>query len=190
LRVVLLGPPGCGKGTQAARLREREGWLHLSTGDLLRQAVTDDSALGRRAAPIMASGALVPDDLVTALVVERVAAAPQGTGVVLDGYPRTVGQADALDAALAPRGVEAVVRYVLPDAEVVKRLLARRRPDDTPEVVRERLEVYRRQTEPLVARYRAKGVLRDVDGLGSVDEVEDRTRRALDLPSAVRSGRR
>src|SRR5688572_19942546 len=121
MRVVLLGPPGCGKGTQAQRLCAREGWLHLSTGELLRRAVEERSDLGRRAAPIMAAGALVPDDLVTALVVERLKGGGAERGFVLDGYPRTVGQADALDAALGARGVEAVVRYVLKDDEVVRR---------------------------------------------------------------------
>jgi adenylate kinase len=187
VRVVLLGPPGCGKGTQAARLAAREGWLHLSTGDLLRKAAAEGSALGRRAAPIMAAGALVPDDLVTALVVERVGKAAPDAGFVLDGYPRTVGQADDLDRALAPRGVEAVVRYVLDDGEVVRRLLARGRADDTEAVVRERLRVYRAQTEPLVLRYRRASVLRDVDGAGTVEQVEERTRAALGLPAGVAS---
>src|SRR5262245_61441679 len=110
MRVVLLGPPGCGKGTQASRLCAREGWLHLSTGDLLRAAVRDRTPLGLRAEPIMASGALVPDDLVTALVVERLRSPGAAAGFVLDGYPRTVAQADAVDGALGARGIEAVVR--------------------------------------------------------------------------------
>ena len=185
MRVVLLGPPGSGKGTQPARLAAREGWLHLSTGDLLRAAVAAKSPLGRRAEPIMAAGGLVPDDLVTALVVERLATPEARDGFVLDGYPRTVAQADAVDRALADRGVEAVVRYVLADEEVVRRLLARGRGDDTEAVVRNRLAVYRAQTEPLVARYRERRLLRDVDGAGTVEQVEDRTRRALALRDGV-----
>jgi adenylate kinase len=187
MRVVLLGPPGSGKGTQAARLCAREGWLHLSTGDLLRAAVADRTPLGLRVEPILASGALVPDDLVTAIVVERLRSPAAREGFVLDGYPRTVAQADSVDAALGAAGIEAVVRYVLPDAEVVRRLLARGqgRADDTEAVVRTRLDVYRAQTEPLVARYRARRLLRDVDALGTVEEVEERTRRALALAGGV-----
>jgi adenylate kinase len=185
MTVVLLGPPGCGKGTQAARLASREGWVHVSTGDLLRQAAASGTPLGRRAAPIMASGGLVPDDLVDALVAERVGG-DDGAGFVLDGYPRTLPQADALDRALAPRGVDAVVRYVVPDDALVARLLARGRADDTEPVVRERLRVYREKTEPLVARYRRRGLLRDVDALGTIDEVEERTRAALELRGAAR----
>lgn len=185
MRVVLLGPPGCGKGTQAERICAREGWLHLSTGELLRAAVRDRTELGRRVEPIMAAGRLVPDELVTALVAERLRSPAARAGFVLDGYPRTTAQADAVDAALAPGGLDAVVRFTVPDAEVVRRMLARGRSDDTEEVVRGRLDVYRAQTEPLVARYRAKGVLRDVDATGTVEQVEERTRRALDLPSGV-----
>jgi adenylate kinase len=179
VRVVLLGPPGSGKGTQAQRLCARDGLLHLSTGDLLRAAAAEGSDLGRRAAPVMAAGGLVPDDLVTALVAERVRRAGPGAGFVLDGYPRTVGQADDLDRALGDDGLDAVVRYLVPDAELVRRLLARGRADDTEDVVRERLRVYRERTEPLVARYRRSGLLRDVDALGPVEAVEERTREVL-----------
>jgi adenylate kinase len=186
VRVVLLGPPGSGKGTQAQRLSAREGWLHLSTGDLLRAAVSEGTALGRRAAPIMAAGDLVPDDLVTALVVERVGRAGPGAGFVLDGYPRTVGQADDLDRALGDDGLDAVVRFVVPDAELVSRLLSRGRADDTEAVVRERLRVYRDRTEPLVERYRRAGLLRDVDATGPVEAVEGRTRDALGVGRAAR----
>lgn len=188
MRVVLLGPPGCGKGTQAQRLCAREGAVHLSTGDLLRAAVAAGSDLGRRAAPIMAAGRLVPDDLVVGLVRERLEAPDAARGFLLDGFPRTLAQADALDAALgAPRAVQAVVYYRVADDVIVRRSLARGRADDTEPVLRERLRVYRAQTEPLVARYRAAGVLAEVDASGSVDEVEALTRAAV--AAALRGAR-
>ena len=186
MRLVLLGPPGCGKGTQAQRLCVREGILHLSTGDLLRAAVAAGTALGLQAKPIMAAGRLVPDDLVIGLVRERIAAKDAANGFLLDGFPRTVGQADALDAALGTRGLEAVVYYVLADETIVRRSLGRGRSDDTEPVIRERLRVYRAQTEPLVARYRKAGLLEEVDAAGSMDEVEALTRAAA-LRRSVRT---
>jgi adenylate kinase len=179
VRIVLLGPPGCGKGTQAARLVAREGIVHLSTGDLLRAAVAAGTDLGRRAKPIMDAGRLVPDDLVIGLVKERIAKPDAARGFLLDGFPRTVPQADALDAVLGARGLDAVVYYVLGDEEIVRRALGRGRADDTDSVVRERLRVYRAQTEPLVARYRSAGLLREVDASGSMDDVESATTKAL-----------
>ena len=181
VRVVLLGPPGCGKGTQAERLKAREGLLHLSTGDLLRAAVAAGTPLGLRAKPLMAAGKLVPDDLVIDLVRERIAHDGQGRGFLLDGFPRTVPQADALDRVLASMGasLDVVVYYVLGDEEIVRRGLGRGRADDTEPVLRERLRVYRAQTEPLVARYRAAGLLEEVDAAGSIDDVERLTTAAI-----------
>ena len=198
LRVVLLGPPGCGKGTQAERLKVREGLLHLSTGDLLRAAVAAGTPLGRRAKPLMEAGKLVPDDLVIDLVRERIAAERGGKGFLLNGFPRTVPQADALDRVLGAvgsgavgsgavssgavgsgRGLDVVVYYVLGDEEIVRRGLGRGRADDTEPVLRERLRVYRTQTEPLVARYREAGLLEEVDAAGAIDEVERLTQAAI-----------
>jgi adenylate kinase len=193
VRVVLLGPPGCGKGTQAARIRAREGVLHLSTGELLRAEVAAGTALGKQAKALMDAGRLVPDDLVVELVKARIGSPEAAKGFVLDGFPRTVAQADALDRVLRDRGLDVVVYYALPDETIVKRSLGRGRTDDTEDVIRERLRVYRAQTEPLVARYRAKGLLATVDASGGVDEVEAATKRALDertRPRAAgRSGR-
>jgi adenylate kinase len=179
VRVVLLGPPGCGKGTQAVRLCAREEIVHLSTGDLLRAAVAKSTPLGAKAKPFMDAGKLVPDDLVIGLVKERIEAPDAKQGFLLDGFPRTVPQADALDASLGAQGIEVVVYYVLGDEEIVRRSLGRGRSDDTEPVIRERLRVYRAQTEPLVARYRASRLLAEVDASGTVDEVEALTSAAL-----------
>ena len=186
MRLVLLGPPGCGKGTQAQRLCAREGVVHLSTGDLLRAAVAKGTPLGLRAKPFMDAGRLVPDELVIGLVRERIDAPDAAKGFLLDGFPRTVVQADALDASLGAQGVQVVVYFVLGDEEIVRRSLGRGRSDDTEPVIRERLRVYRAQTEPLVARYRKAGLLEEVDASGSVDQVDALTRAAL----VRRTGRR
>jgi len=186
VRLVLLGPPGCGKGTQAQRLCAREGVVHLSTGDLLRAAVAKGTPLGLRAKPFMDAGRLVPDELVIGLVRERIDAPDAAKGFLLDGFPRTVVQADALDASLGAQGVQVVVYFVLGDEEIVRRSLGRGRSDDTEPVIRERLRVYRAQTEPLVARYRKAGLLEEVDASGSMDQVDALTRAAL----VRRTGRR
>jgi adenylate kinase len=179
MRIVLLGPPGCGKGTQAERLAARAGILHLSTGELLRAAVAAGTPLGKRAKPFMEAGKLVPDDLVIGLVKERIEKPDAAKGFLLDGFPRTTAQADALDAALGAAGIEHVVYFVLDDATIVKRSLGRGRSDDTEPVVRKRLEVYRAQTQPLVARYRESGLLREVDASGTVEQVEGGVKKAL-----------
>jgi adenylate kinase len=180
--VVLLGPPGSGKGTQAERLEER-GYVALSTGDLLRAATAAGSELGRRAAGFMERGELVPDELVAAVLLERLGALAEQP-VLLDGFPRSVGQAAALDAALAQRG-RSLARAVLidvPDAVVVERIARRHqgRADDTPATARERLRVYHRETEPIAALYERRGLLRRVDGSGDPDAVERAVRAALD----------
>ncbi len=179
LHVVLLGPPGCGKGTQAERLKTREGLLHLSTGDLLRSAVAARTPLGLKAKPLMDAGKLVPDEIVIGLVRERIAGPESAKGFLLDGFPRTIPQADALDAVLGAHGIDVVVHYVLGDDEIVRRGLGRGRADDTEPVLRERLRVYRAQTEPLVARYRKAGLLVDVDASGSMDDVDRLTKDSI-----------
>src|SRR5690349_19801936 len=171
--LILLGPPGSGKGTQAARLRDGLGFEALSTGALLRAARQARSETGRRAAEYMDRGDLVPDALV-ATVVEHAIAELGDRPVVLDGFPRTVAQAAALDGALGERRVDAVVLVDIPDDEVVRRILNRHegRSDDTAETARARLGVYHSQTEPLVAHYEERGLLRRVDGTGTPDSVE------------------
>jgi adenylate kinase len=186
--VVFLGPPGAGKGTQAARIAAKYGLPHISTGDMLRAAVVEGSELGERVDAIMASGALVPDEVMLDVVEERLGKPDCRGGVVLDGYPRTRGQAETLDPLTARLGLGAVSLVLLlsvPEEELVRRISGRReettgeRSDDRAEVVRERLQVYRRDTAPLIDYYRAHGVLEEIDGVGSVDEVFERLDAAM-----------
>ncbi|WP_370935170.1 adenylate kinase [Amycolatopsis sp. cg13] len=165
MRIVLVGPPGCGKGTQATRLAARFGIVHLSVGDLLRSEAAAGSDLGRRAAQIMASGELVDDDLIIELMDPKITAAAQGRGYLLDGYPRSEPQAAALLAMdTAP---EVAIALEVPEPVLVDRILHRAevegRADDTAEVIGNRVAVYRRSTEPLLAMFADRGLLRIVD---------------------------
>lgn len=183
-RLVLLGPPGAGKGTQAVRLCRELGLVHLSTGDLLRHAVAAGTPLGSEAKGYMDRGALVPDDLVLALVRERLGGAAPGQGFLLDGFPRNASQARALDRELGQDAVELVIHLAADPEELVRRLLARGRQDDREAVIRDRLRVYAEETRPLVELYRARGILRTVDGIGSVDEVYGRIQAVLEAHRA------
>ena len=170
-RLLFLGPPGAGKGTQAQRLAETQELLHLSTGDLLRAEVAAGSELGKEAEAVMARGELVSDALVLAIVRSRLQA--HSGGWLLDGFPRNVAQADALAQLLDELGqqIELVVLMELDDAVLVQRLLSRGRADDNEEVIRHRLEVYRQQTEPLIAYYRERNLLAPVEAAGTVEEI-------------------
>jgi adenylate kinase len=184
--VVFFGPPGSGKGTQASRLAADLGIPQISTGDLLRSHVARGTELGRTAKPIMESGALVPDDLVTAMLKARLAEPDAAAGALFDGYPRTVPQAASLDRLLGESGkrIHSVLFIDVPDAPIVDRLVKRAalegRADDTPETIRERLRVYREKTAPLADRYRAAGVLVTIDGHRPVDEVAKDVRAAVE----------
>jgi adenylate kinase len=184
-RILLLGPPGSGKGTQAARLVEKLGVPHISTGDMLRAAVAAGSELGRRVRAIMERGELVPDDVVIALARERLAAPDARRGFVLDGFPRTAPQAEALEEILAGFGeqLECCATLEVDEEALVKRLLERARregrSDDNEQTIRQRMRVYREQTEPLLAFYRERGVLCVVDGRGSVEEVAEALQEAI-----------
>jgi adenylate kinase len=183
MRLILLGPPGAGKGTQAQRLVEKYRLAQLSTGEMLRAAVAAGTPIGRQAKDIMERGELVPDDVVVAIVADRIEEADARNGFILDGFPRTVAQAEALDRMLAEKGLglDGVIELkvdesVLADrvAKRVAEMLARGeavRSDDNPEALIKRLAAYRAQTEPLVAYYARKGSLKSVDGMAPIHEV-------------------
>ena len=192
MRIVLLGPPGCGKGTQATFLADALSVPAVSTGVLFRAEVDQGTELGRTVAAYATAGDLVPDDVTTGMLVERLALPDCAGGYLLDGFPRTVGQAEQLRDRLEARGrqLDAVLELAVEDAELIRRMAARRvlvdgvwvvRDDDRPETVRHRLEVYREQTAPVVDFYAAEGLLRRVDADGEVDVVAGRVREALGL---------
>ncbi|MEX2499894.1 MAG: adenylate kinase [Wenzhouxiangellaceae bacterium] len=185
MRIVLLGPPGSGKGTQAALLRDRLGVAHISTGVLLREAVEQRTELGLEAKSYMDAGNLVPDDLVLGLIEERLGQSDVSNGFILDGYPRNLAQAEALDTVLERIGqpVDIAVSVTVNEAEIVDRLSKRAveegRSDDTEDVIRNRLRVYAEQTAPVAGHYAQRGQLREVDGMGTVEEVHQRMLETL-----------
>ncbi len=185
MRLVLLGPPGAGKGTQAKRLAAHLGVPAISTGDIFRSNIEGGTQLGRLAQSYMNDGGLVPDELTNDMVRDRIGQADCGTGFILDGYPRTLAQVDALDGMLKglDTQLDRVVEITVDVEEVVRRLHQRAveqgRPDDTPEVIRRRQEVYLEQTAPLVDVYGERALLVQVDGMGDVDDVTRRLTSAL-----------
>ena len=182
MRMVFIGPPGAGKGTQAERLVKTYKMAHLSTGDMLRAARDAKTDVGVKADKFMSSGALVPDDIIVASIAERLQKPDCRQGYLLDGFPRTIAQAEALDAMLAEQGtpLDVVLELRVPEEELFRRLAGRGRADDTPEVIRQRLVAYRKQTEPLLEYYGRQGSLKSIDGLGTVDEIFDRAKAVLD----------
>lgn len=191
MRLVLLGAPGSGKGTQAARLKTALKVAHISTGDLLRAAVAAGTPLGLKAKAVMEAGQLVSDDIVLGMLEERVSQADARNGFILDGYPRNLAQADALDGLLARLGqpLDAVVKLKVPSEVIVGRteirFKAEGRADDNPETVRKRLAVYAEQTAPVAEHYAKLGKLQVVDGVGSMDDVYARILAALGQRSAA-----
>lgn len=207
MRLILIGPPGAGKGTQAARLRDGLGIVHISTGDMLRAAVAEGSDLGKKADGFMKAGALVPDDLVIDLVLDRISRPDCSNGIMLDGFPRTRPQAEALQGAFSSAGLalDAVVEIKVPDELIVERTVGRRsdpdtgriyhltfdpppadlvdrlvhRKDDTEEACNKRLGKYHSETAPVLPFYADLGLLKTVDGVGSPAEVEGRIRVVL-----------
>jgi adenylate kinase len=187
VNLLVLGPQGSGKGTQAKRISAAHGIPHVSTGDMFRAATAAGTELGRRVEPILASGDLVPDDLTVALIRERLSEQDARDGFVLDGFPRNLAQAEALDGMLAEigRGLDAVLFFDLSDELAVERIRGRAfdegRDDDTPEAIGRRLAIYHEQTEPVVERYRATGKLVPLHAARSIEEVSTEIEAALDL---------
>ena len=185
MRLIILGPPGAGKGTQAARIADHHGIPAISTGDIFRANIRNETPLGLQVKEILASGGYVSDDVTNAIVEDRLAQDDCSGGFLLDGYPRTLAQVAALDGMLAAHGasLDHVLELTVDDDAVVARLLKRAesegRADDTEEVIRERMAIYHRETRPLSDTYRERGLLVDVDGLGEVDEVTKRILTAL-----------
>lgn len=182
MRIVLLGAPGSGKGTQAERVTKKYNIPHISTGDLLRAEVQAGTSLGKQAKEIMESGKLVSDEIMLGMIEKRLAQDDTKNGFLLDGFPRTLPQAEALDALLAKLGqpLDVVLFFDVDYGEIMQRLLARKRADDTEETIRKRLEVYEAQTAPLIDYYKQKGNLRSVKGVGDIDEISERIFKVLD----------
>ena len=211
MKLIFIGPPGSGKGTQAKRLASTFGVPHISTGDMLREAIAEGTELGRKAAPVVSSGGLVPDELMVGIIKDRLTKPDAKKGFILDGFPRTVVQAEKLEGLVGNgTGGVRVVQLLVPDDVIVKRIALRRscpqcgsiyhletapprndqvcdrdgakliaRPDDNEQAVRTRLEAFHRQTLPVATFYKTKSVLRQVDGVGPVDEVFERIEKSL-----------
>lgn len=187
MNIIFLGPPGAGKGTQGGLLSCQMGHPQISTGDLLRKAVNDETDLGKRAKEFMDQGLLVPDEVIMGLIEEVLRSPVAEDGVLMDGFPRTVAQAEAVDEFLTRRGssVDHVISMEASEEELVKRLLGRAeeqgRSDDNETAIKRRLEVYLEQTEPLVTFYDARGILRRINAVGAIDEVRSRVNAAVGL---------
>lgn len=192
-RLLIIGPPGAGKGTQASRIAERYGVPAISTGDIFRANIKGGTELGQRVQAIIEAGELVPDSLTNEIVADRLAQSDAASGFLLDGYPRTVDQVHALDGMLEGGSLDAVVLLEADTDEVVARLLKRAelegRADDTEAVIRHRQEVYAEQTAPLIELFSERGILVAVDGLGTVEEVADRIASGLDARLSAPAGR-
>ncbi len=186
INLILFGPPGSGKGTQSSILVEHYGLKHISTGEILRKEIQAQTDLGQKAKALIDKGQLVPDEIIVAMIEDIVAGNTAVKGFIFDGFPRTVAQAEALDALLGRNGqrISQLLELVVPDAMVVERLLLRKeqegRSDDNLETIQLRLNVYHTQTAPIAAYYKAQGLAKSIDGVGSVEAVMHRLFEAVD----------
>jgi adenylate kinase len=182
MRMVFIGPPGAGKGTQAERLIEKYSIAHLSTGDMLRAARDAGTDVGKKANEYMSAGQLVPDEIIVAIIGERLQQDDCSAGFLLDGFPRTIAQAEALGPMLAEADtpLDVVLELRVDEDELFDRLAGRGRADDTPEVIRQRLVAYREQTEPLLKFYKDQSLLKSIDGTGSIEDIFGRIAQELD----------
>ncbi len=174
MNLLFIGPPGAGKGTQAQRVAERLGIPHVSTGEMFRHHVSNGTELGLQVDAIMKAGDYVPDEITVAMLAERIDQPDASNGFILDGFPRTAAQVDALDGLIGSGGLHGVVVFDVDIDELTERLLARGRADDTEETIRNRFDIYLEQTAPLLEVYEGRGVVMHVNGLGDIDEVTER----------------
>jgi adenylate kinase len=179
MRLLFIGPPGAGKGTQADRVAERLGIPHISTGDMFRHHVGEGTELGRRVKAILEAGDYVPDSITVEMLEERLAQQDAQQGFILDGFPRTLAQVEALDALIGRDGLDRVILFRVDEDELTERILARGRSDDTGETIRNRFKIYQEQTAPLIDLYGQRGMVVEVDGMGDMQEITERVLAAV-----------
>jgi len=180
LRIILFGPPGCGKGTQAIFISESLSIPHLSTGDMLRSAVSSGSEIGLKAKNIMESGGLVSDQIVLSIVEERIAKDDCKKGFILDGFPRTVNQAEKLDLLLSTNNkLDYVLRIKVDEEEIIKRLIDRAREDDKPDIIKNRFKTYNLETQPLIPFYKERKILFNIDGMQEIEKVSEDIKKVI-----------
>ena len=180
MRIILFGPPGCGKGTQATFISEALAIPHLSTGDMLRSAVSSGSEIGLKAKNIMESGGLVSDQIVLSIVEQRIAKDDCEKGFILDGFPRTVNQADKLDTLLSTNNkLDYVLRIKVDEEEIIKRLIDRAREDDKPDIIKNRFKTYNLETQPLIPFYEERKILFNIDGMQEIEKVSEDIKKVI-----------
>ena len=180
MRIILFGPPGCGKGTQATIISESLSIPHLSTGDMLRSAVSSGSEIGLKAKNIMESGGLVSDQIVLSIVEERIAKDDCEKGFILDGFPRTVNQAEKLDLLLSTNNkIDYVLRIKVDEEEIIKRLIDRAREDDKPDIIKNRFKTYNLETQPLIPFYEERKILFNIDGMQEIEKVSEAIKKVI-----------
>ena len=180
MRIILFGPPGCGKGTQATFISESLNIPHLSTGDMLRSAVSSESEIGLKAKNIMESGGLVSDEIVLSIVEERIAENDCENGFILDGFPRTVNQAKELDLLLdASYKIDCVLRIIVDEEEIINRLIDRAREDDKPDIIKNRFKTYNLETQPLIPFYEKRKIMFNINGMQEIEKVSEDIKKVI-----------